>query len=120
MFSLADPFFLVLPVCFWLAFLALERQRPSLVGRTAWLDVAALVVSVGAYLWYFLLAAQLLNSSNSLFCTIVTAAYPLSDLLLLTFPLARARSSGGTGPIGTGHWLWSWAALSPPIWATVS
>ncbi|UQN05252.1 bifunctional diguanylate cyclase/phosphodiesterase [Deinococcus sp. QL22] len=90
MFSLADPFFLALPVCFWLGFLALERQQPALVGRAAWLDVAALVVSVGAYLWYFLLAAQLLNSSNSLLSNIVTAAYPLSDLLLLTLLLARA------------------------------
>ncbi|WP_082869752.1 putative bifunctional diguanylate cyclase/phosphodiesterase [Deinococcus puniceus] len=114
MFSLADPFFLALPVCFLLAFLKLERQQPSLVGQAAWLDVAALVVSVGAYLWYFLLAAQLLNSSNSLLSNIVTAAYPLSDLLLLTLLLARAwrgaahRGKGTTRRIDWRHPDWSW------------
>ncbi len=108
MFSLADPFFLALPVCFWLAFLALERQQPSLVGRAAWLDVAALVVSAGAYLWYFLLAAQLLNSHNSLLSNIVTAAYPLSDLLLLTLLLARVwRGAAQAFWWGGADWRWT-------------
>ncbi|WP_019010270.1 putative bifunctional diguanylate cyclase/phosphodiesterase [Deinococcus aquatilis] len=112
--SAADPFFLALPVCFLLAFLVLERRQPSLVGRAAWLDVAALVVSVGAYLWYFLLAAQLLNPNNPLFSNIITAAYPLSDLLLLTLLLARAwrgaalPSTPDQARPGWGQANWSW------------
>jgi diguanylate cyclase (GGDEF)-like protein len=106
--SFADPFFLALPACFLLAFLALERQQPSLVGRAAWLDVAALVVSVGAYLWYFLLAAQLLNADNGLLSNAVMAAYPLSDLLLLTLLLARAWRGAAQGK-EQAAWGWTLA-----------
>ena len=116
--SAADPFFLALPVCFLLAFLALERQQPALVGRAAWLDVAALVVSVGAYLWYFLLAAQLLNSSKPLLSNIVTAAYPLSDLLLLTLLLARAWRGPARRPAQDGsRAAWSQADWSQTDWS---
>ncbi|MDB5046893.1 MAG: bifunctional diguanylate cyclase/phosphodiesterase [Deinococcus sp.] len=107
--SAADPFFLALPFCFLLAFLALERKQPSLVGGAAWLDVAALVVSCGAYLWYFLLAAQLLDSPTDLLSNAITAAYPLSDLLLLTLLLARAwRGSLHDLTRGQG-WGWTLA-----------
>lgn len=115
--SAADPFFLALPVCFLLGFLELERQQPSLVGRAAWLDVAALVVSAGAYLWYFLLAAQLLDSPTDLFSNAITAAYPLSDLLLLTLLLARAWRGASQQPAraefrpvwGQADWSWTLA-----------
>ncbi|THF71087.1 bifunctional diguanylate cyclase/phosphodiesterase [Deinococcus sp. Arct2-2] len=114
-FSAADPFFLALPACFLLAFLALERQEPSLVGREVWLDVAALVVSVGAFLWYFLLAAQLLNSPNDLLSNAVTVAYPLSDLLLLTLLLARAWR-GAARDWGQGRWVQGqWPQHERPI-----
>ncbi|MFB9993639.1 putative bifunctional diguanylate cyclase/phosphodiesterase [Deinococcus oregonensis] len=107
--SAADPFFLALPFCFLLGFLALERQQPSLVGRAAWLDVAALVVSAGAYLWYFLLAAQLLSSPTDLLSNAITAAYPLSDLLLLTLLLARAWRGSA--------WVQRRKAWSQPDWS---
>ncbi|PNY81948.1 putative bifunctional diguanylate cyclase/phosphodiesterase [Deinococcus koreensis] len=103
--TLADPLFLAFPVFFLLAFGQFERRWPTVTGA-ARLDVAALVVCLGAYLWYVLLAAQLSNPAHDPLSNLVAASYPLSDLLLLNLLIAQAWRRPGTAP----HGQW-WLAL---------
>ncbi|GGS04536.1 putative bifunctional diguanylate cyclase/phosphodiesterase [Deinococcus sedimenti] len=99
--SLADAFFLALPVCFLMGFREFERHWPTLTSRAAQLDVAALVMALGAFAWFGLMAQQVVQTETGLFSRVVVTLYPLSDLLLLTLLLAQAWR----GPVGSPRGL---------------
>ncbi|MFC3832010.1 MULTISPECIES: putative bifunctional diguanylate cyclase/phosphodiesterase [Deinococcus] len=101
--GLNDVFFLSLPACFLLALLRFERRWPSLPGTAAKLDVAALVVSAGGYLWFYQLAPQLAAPTGDVAADLTSAAYPLADLLLLALLLAHGWRTREGAPCGT--WL---------------
>ncbi|MFT2721036.1 putative bifunctional diguanylate cyclase/phosphodiesterase [Deinococcus sp. A31D244] len=97
-----DPWFLALPACMLVAFWLFERRWPSLPSREAQLDVAAQVMSVGAYLWFFVLAEQMRRADHSLLSNLVAALYPLSDLVLLSLLLAQTWRGPDGAPRGMG------------------
>lgn len=98
-----DTFFLALPACFLAALLRFERRWPSLPSFAARLDVAALLVSVGGYLWFYQLAPQLHAPTGDLLSNLTSAVYPLSDLLLLALLLTYGWRAREGAPSGT--WL---------------
>ncbi|THF86219.1 EAL domain-containing protein [Deinococcus sp. KSM4-11] len=101
--SPVDPLFLALPTCFLLALLRFERRWPSLPGMAAKLDVAALMVSLGGYVWYFQVAPALLQPGIDMLPSVVSSTYPLADLLVLGLLLAQGWRSREGAPGGT--WL---------------
>ncbi|WP_309570468.1 EAL domain-containing protein [Deinococcus sp.] len=101
--SPVNPLLLALPTCFLLALLRFERRWPSLPGMAAKLDVAALMVSLGGYLWYFQLAPQVMHPGADVPSNVVSSTYPLADLMVLGLLLAQGWRSREGAPGGT--WL---------------
>lgn len=100
--TVADPLFLAFPVCFILAFRVLNRRAVNVPSRAYQLDVAALTVTLGGYLWYFLLADQVQDTHETLLTNLVASLYPLSDLLLLGLLLGQGWRGLGRA---NGMWL---------------
>ena len=82
--SWADVGFLGASPFILLGILTLPRRPLSAVARTRILfDGLMLMTAAVAFSWYFVLGPTVLRSSESLFATLVSSAYPVADLLLL-------------------------------------
>ncbi len=83
--SLADPFYIAFYPLLLLALLRVPTVRGTRSQRLRMLlDSATIVVGGGAAVWYFLLGPAVTEGGQSFLSTVVSIAYPLGDLALLT------------------------------------
>jgi diguanylate cyclase (GGDEF)-like protein len=90
--SIADPFYLSTYVFFFIGILKYPRLyhvSPEAQNAEAadaewiWLDIFIIIFSASGIFWNFLIGPALQDSQQSMFATLVNAAYPLGDLLLI-------------------------------------
>jgi diguanylate cyclase (GGDEF)-like protein len=92
--SWADAGFLGASPFILLGLLTLPRRPLSAVARTRILfDGLMLMTAAVTFSWYFVLGPTVLQSSESLFATLVSSAYPIADLLLLLCLLLLAAQA---------------------------
>jgi diguanylate cyclase (GGDEF)-like protein len=92
--SWADVGFLGAAPFILLGILTLPRRPLSAVARTRILfDGLMLMTAAVTFSWYFVLGPTVLHSSESLFATLVSSAYPVADLLLLLCLLLLAAQA---------------------------
>jgi hypothetical protein len=97
--SWSDACFLAIYPCLLLGLLRLPGRPLSPARRTrVLLDGLLVMVTAAAVSWYFLLGLTLLATAGTPLRTLVGAAYPLGDLVLLScLLLLGTHTAGGTG-----------------------
>lgn len=82
--SLADAFFLPFYPLAIYALVSLSERLPTARDRAKFaLDCATATVSIAGALWYFALRKIEFDAENGLFGLVVSAAYPVADVMLL-------------------------------------
>jgi diguanylate cyclase len=103
--SLADGFYLCLPLLFAAGLLSFPRAkfRPIETARMV-LNIAIVIAGVGTYLWRFALA-EIIGSDQQPLAFVTSLAYPLTDLTLLALMLLTASRNSLRGLRRELAWL---------------
>lgn len=72
----------------------LQRPRSSVARVHVLLDGLLFMVALVTFSWFFILGPTILQAGQTLFATVVGAAYPLGDLLLMVCLLLLMRRAG--------------------------
>jgi diguanylate cyclase (GGDEF)-like protein/PAS domain S-box-containing protein len=100
--SIGDAFYLlVYPVLLAGLFVLVKRRNPRR-DRTALIDALILTIGVGLLSWVFLIAPNIHVTDQTWLQTMVGAAYPLGDVLLLAGLIRLAVDAGRRTP---AFWL---------------
>jgi PAS domain S-box-containing protein len=119
--SIGDLFYLSVYPCLIAGLLLLVRGRSPGRDRTSAIDSLIVAVGVGTISWVFLMAPIAYASDLNLQSKLVSIAYPLMDLMVLT---AAIRLAVGTGARPTAFYLMASAIvalfLTDTIYAWIS
>ncbi len=96
--SIADVAYLSVYPCIVVGLYLLIRQRRSPGDRGSLIDAAMITIGIGTLSWVFLIAPYVTNSSLSLVEKSVDMAYPLMDILVITFAVRLAVGGGRKAP----------------------
>jgi diguanylate cyclase (GGDEF)-like protein len=109
--TISDAFYLAQPVFFALGILSLPRARlSSSQALRLTLNIAIITLALGTFLWQFLIA-PIISQGGERLPFILSLAYPLADLVVLTLLLFYAARPRGVpmgfalGLLGTGLFL---------------
>ena len=96
--SVADVFYLLVYPMLATALLIFIRLCSGAGNRAALLDALLPTVGLGLLAWVFLISPSLRDSDLGFFDKVVSACYPLGDVLALAM-LARLLTAGGRKPV---------------------
>jgi diguanylate cyclase (GGDEF)-like protein len=96
--SLADPFYLLFYPLFLAGLLRFPIARGTRHERARLLlDATTIAIGAGSVIWYVVLGPTAVESTSSLFTSLVASCYPVGDMVLivgLTHVLLRAQTRG--------------------------
>jgi PAS domain S-box-containing protein len=107
--SIGDIFYLSVYPCLIAGLLLLVRRRSPGRDRASAIDSVIVAVGVGAISWVFLMAPVAYASDLNFTAKIVSIAYPLMDLMVLT---AAIRLAVGTGSRPAAFYLMALAVVA--------
>ncbi|MEA2520750.1 MAG: hypothetical protein QOI81_396, partial [Actinomycetota bacterium] len=96
--SVADVAYLSVYPCLVFGLYLLIRQRRSAGDRGSLIDAAMITLGIGTLSWVFLIAPYVTDNTLSLLEKSVDMAYPLMDILLITFAVRLAVGGGRKAP----------------------
>jgi diguanylate cyclase (GGDEF)-like protein/PAS domain S-box-containing protein len=92
--SIADVFYLAVYPALIAGILLLIRRRTPGRDRASLIDSVVIAIGVGVLSWVFLMAPYAHDSTLSVSTKLISIAYPLMDVLLLTVTLRLAFGTG--------------------------
>jgi PAS domain S-box-containing protein len=107
--SIGDVFYLAVYPCLIAGLLLMIRRRTPGRDRESAIDSFIVAIGVGAVSWVFLMAPIARDSDLNVISKLVTIAYPLMDLMVMT---AAIRLAVGTGKRPASFYLMTSAVLA--------
>ena len=96
--SLGDAIYLTVYPALMAGLILLAKRRNPQRDRAALIDSLILTIGIGLLSWVFLIAPNFHLSGLSLLAKVVSAAYPLGDILLLAAAIRLAVDTGKRAP----------------------